>query len=408
VVCPSATVTADPSTVDLQKRQISASRGSVVTDECTQDRDQVGGLTATCSVRGWSQQEDHAAGASSHPMLTLAVPLPAVRFVEPRMRLVVAPRYRYKERHRQSKRLIVDDFGDAVAVQVRCPSCLGWRREDGRSNSRCRRCLADEQWLRRRTNPEGSRVTAAEWRRLWLERDPEARRKERERRARAVAQERERDLEGFLRKKREASRRYRDRLRRDDPDGHLRQLELSRIRHRMFRERNGLPVTPVRERVSGTTAGQSHRYVPSAPLVPLLERVCSNGGLKVLAEKAGVTERLLFSWRVGERRYATWDAVDAVLVALERMWWELFDPADATPCETFSGVRSRDIGGWMKAAEMALALWEPQPAVGERVSINRNMWVIESWDRSRRVFWLRRRIDGERASFTSEWLEDLL
>lgn len=51
-----------------------------------------------------------------------------------------------------------------------------------------------------------------------------------------------------------------------------------------------------------------------------------------------------------------WDAADLVLVAIDRFWWEVFDPQDAVP-GLFSGVRSRDVTGWVKAALDAVELW---------------------------------------------------
>lgn len=156
-------------------------------------------------------------------------------------------------------------------------------------------------------------------------------------------------------------------------------------------------------------AGRARRRVPAAPLVPLIEGSRdAEGSLEPFADAAGVSDRLLLAWRKGERRDASWDSADKVLIALDRFWWDVYEPADARPCETFSGVRGCDVVAWVRAAEMAAALWDAQPAVGERVKVNGNTWVIESWDRDRAAFWARRVMDGERATFTAAKLTEAM
>jgi hypothetical protein len=395
---------ADPLTEAPQTSPTSLLRGSTVTEPSMPLPRRTGGLTPTSSVCGEQQHEDRAEDASSRPTLRLVNPPHDVLSVGPRKRLVEEPRHRNPERHRQVARFVVDDYGDAVAIQARCASCFVWH---GGALGRCRRCKADQQKMRRRADPEAYRAAKRERRRELLARDPDARRREQARAKRAAERAREKDLEAEKARRREASQRYRERLRRERPDEYQRVLELARINNRVARERNGEAVGAPRPRREGATnTDRCCKYVLAAPMVPLLERAIREFSAAVIADEAGVTDRLLYAWRVGERRYATWDSADALLVAMDRLWWEAFDPADAQPCETFSGVRSRDVTSWLQAAEMAMALWEPQPAVGERVRINGALWRIEAWDEETGVFWLWSR--GVREAFASERLEEVL
>lgn len=104
-------------------------------------------------------------------------------------------------------------------------------------------------------------------------------------------------------------------------------------------------------------------YVPAPPLVRAIALAAPRlGGERQIAYGAGTTARMLYSWRSGERREATWEMADRVMLSLGVMWWDVFDPADATPrsggsSHTFSGVRSRDVVGWIAAAFAAVEAW---------------------------------------------------
>src|ERR687890_43424 len=74
-----------------------------------------------------------------------------------------------------------------------------------------------------------------------------------------------------------------------------------------------------------------------------------------LADAAKVDGRLFRSWRRRERRVTHVGTADRVLVALDRLWWEVFDPDLAPGC--FSSVRSRDVVAWSEAMLRACELW---------------------------------------------------
>ena len=74
-----------------------------------------------------------------------------------------------------------------------------------------------------------------------------------------------------------------------------------------------------------------------------------------LADAAKVDGRLFRAWRRRERRVTHVGTADRVLVALDRQWWEVFDPDLAPGC--FSSVRSRDVVAWSEAMLRACELW---------------------------------------------------
>jgi hypothetical protein len=312
--------------------------------------------------------------------------------------LVAEPGKTWKgaEAQRRASRLIVDDYGDVVALEHRCSSCRRWRQQEERGW--CRGCRALRDWKRRRDDPGGVRAKRSAQRRERIALNPDYARREYERHRAERKRRRARDPEREQALDRARQARYRERLR-SSPETRRRQLEELRIDNRVRRERLGLPTGTAGRRSNGTGKEMPRQYVPVAPMM---------GHVGDAVSLAGVSERLLRAWRTGERHLATWDAADSLLLAINRCWWEVFDPADAEPCETFSGKRGRDVVAWLKAADMAMVLWETQPAVGECVKLNRNTWVIESWDEALGEFWLRRKIDGMCASFATERLEELL
>lgn len=368
-----------------------------------------GGRTSTRLIVGSPLRVERAEDAFSRPTLKPISPLRPVRSAELSLtgqKLVVEPGQRGRrsaERHRHASRAVVDDFGDVVAIQRRCASCMRW------GVGRLGWCSMCAVWLkrrRRREDPETHNALGRERRRAQFERDPEAHKREKQRVAAAARARYERDPEAERARWRRNQQQRREQIRMD-PVRYQRMLEDARIDRRLRREALGLAVGNGVRRVAGTPTRYG-RAVPAAPLARLVEAECERIESETFAADAGVSERLLYAWRVGERRNATWDAADGVLGALDRFWWEVYDPTDAKPCDMFSGVRGRDVVAWIKAAEMAAGLWEPQPAIGERMSINRNTWRVESWDETAGVFWLRRITDGERASFLPERLEELL
>lgn len=147
------------------------------------------------------------------------------------------------------------------------------------------------------------------------------------------------------------------------------------------------------------------KYVPCGPLLPHMEMFVRAEGLQAFSAYTGISARLLYAWRSGERNRVTWDAADAVFVAFDVFWWEVFDPADARPCVTFSGVRGRDVVAWVRAAEMAADLWDGGAGVGDRVKLAQQTWTVESWDERIGCFWLRKLRGGRRQAFSPDRLD---
>lgn len=241
---------------------------------------------------------------------------------------------------------MVDDFGDAVALQWRCPSCLVWH---DKGKGWCGLCKGWIDKRRRDLDPVGSRERKAARRRALIARDPLAYEQEKARveRARQVRRARDPERERALSRARNA--RYRERLR-ADPARHEALKEAMRIDSVIRRQSLGLATGNGVRRLDGTP--RARRCVSAAPLAWAVE----GWDFAALAERAGVSERLLRAWRNRERRSTWWDTADRVLLALDRFWWEVFDPACA-PAGLFSGERSRDLVGWLEAALTAQELW---------------------------------------------------
>lgn len=276
---------------------------------------------------------------------------PAAPPAEPELVEALAGRGWKAERHLQATRLVIDDFGNAVAVERRCPGCRRWIAL--RAKGYCSPCgwFKNRKWAR--DNSERRNRTAAALRRKLIAGDPEfvERERSRHRVARAARRERDPERERALGQARNA--RYLKKLR-QDPERAQRRLENLRIDNGLRRMARGLPVGNGYRRVDGTP--DARRYVAATPLAAVVAEECERTDVGLLAELLGVSTRLLYAWRTGERRAAWWDTADKVLVGLGLNWWEVYDPTYAKP-GAFSGVRSRDVAGWLEAAMGAAEAW---------------------------------------------------
>lgn len=265
-----------------------------------------------------------------------------------------------REHHRRSTRLVIDDYGDAVGVQYRCVYCWRWSMRERRGQ--CAECKRTHEWLKRRRNPEAMRARARAYRTAKIAGDPEWARREYERSEASRKRRRELDPDRERELARVRGRRYVERLR-QDPAGYERRKQMTRIDNVVRRIDGGKRTGTAKRRVNGLGSDSVRRYVPTAPLVAAIRSAAPRfGGEKGVARAAGpgVSERLLYSWRVGQRARATWDTADAVLLALDLGWWEVFDPEDG-PRGVFSTVRSRDVVAWIGAAQAAADLWDAEP-----------------------------------------------
>lgn len=217
----------------------------------------------------------------------------------------------------------------------------------------CRACelqVNTDRKTRDRQDPaklERLRESQARWMREWRRRNPD--------------------------RAREVSRRYRERVI-ADPDRHALLLEKQRMQHRLRREqRDGVNVTAIvrqpgsdRYTVMATddlraeaerrgiavrvaTTGrfidrreiearlrnddERHERLPSAPLVAMIDRIATAETIgydadvvvDVIRDRAGIHSRVLSGWRTGERPDVPFEQADAVLIALDVLWWEVFD-----------------------------------------------------------------------------------
>lgn len=330
----------------------SRSRSSTPTDERTSSPLRDVSRTGTSSEAGASQgtvlNGGRVGDASLRPTPSLAPPSNGARSAVRRKRLMPALNHRGRQTERQNHatRLVVDDFGDAVACEYRCQSCSLWST----SPKLCRDCGSWAQTIRLRANPEHVRAERRRRRKEAIERDPTAIEweNERHRLARAARMERDPERERELHRKR--CERYRKRIA-EDPQRYRAYLEGQRMSNTIRRQARGLATGNGHRRVDGT--GGDHRHIAVAPL---LYAVALFGDETTLAERSGVSDRMLRAWRTSERAVTRWNSADAVLVGLDRFWWEVFDPEDK-PTGLFSSVRSRDVLGWVGAAERAVELW---------------------------------------------------
>jgi hypothetical protein len=156
--------------------------------------------------------------------------------------------------------------------------------------------------------------------------------------------ERERELS------RQRNIRYRQRLK-ENSERYKVYLEDARIRGMLLRERKGIPTNGGRRVV----VVQARRSIPLAPLAYAVAQAVALEDEAMFAERAGVSARLLRAWRNHERDVAHEETADKVLIALDKFWWEVFEPVDAPG--VFSPVRARDVTAWLEAALTAVEVW---------------------------------------------------
>jgi hypothetical protein len=234
---------------------------------------------------------------------------------------------------------VVDDYGDAVAYERRCFSCMRWGAPYERGA--CRECSVFLERQRRASASAAARKALNERRRLErlerIARDPTERDRERQRERVSRAARLEADAERERALARARAKRYVERLR-EDPERNEQRLESMRIDSGLRRMRLGLPTgSGANRRLNGTEPRFVRRSVASAPLADAVARVAATldedpaTGERMIAERAGLSPRLLLQWRRQTRPRTLWDSADRVLVALGLMWWEVFDPEVCDP-----------------------------------------------------------------------------
>lgn len=106
-------------------------------------------------------------------------------------------------------------------------------------------------------------------------------------------------------------------------------------------------------------------FVPAAPLAAAVTRfiALSDQDTEDVCKRAGIDDRVLRSWRNSEYGNARFDVADRVLVGLDFLWWEVYDP------QRFPGIfsdRQRDdVLAWLDAVDTAALMWEGEPCFGD-------------------------------------------
>lgn len=127
---------------------------------------------------------------------------------------------------------------------------------------------------------------------------------------------------------RQARKRYFKNLHRD-PARHARYLENRRIEYRLRLEQEGRSTMRVL-----STATMGHEGMPELPAGPLADLLAdlakTRESVEQLAEEVGVSSRTFRRWREDEHPNVRFDVADAILIAIDRFWWEIW-PEDEYP-----------------------------------------------------------------------------
>lgn len=135
------------------------------------------------------------------------------------------------------------------------------------------------------------------------------------------------------RKENEACKRWREKAK-STPQGHAKLLETERMGRRLRAEREGKPVRRTPKAVMAETVG---RFLPSAPLVALVDQIHERrlvvAGLLDDADGASVNEvcrdldvspRTVLRWRSGEAERVRIDVAERLLLAAGVEWHEVY------------------------------------------------------------------------------------
>lgn len=207
--------------------------------------------------------------------------------------------------HRRATRLVVDDYGNAVAYQRRCPDCMEWLP------------LSFDYF-----NPrgDGRETLAMQWRC----------------KACTIVDRRAR---------------YRD------PVVRMRYCERARINYRVRQElvtgKHMDTMRAVRASVGGPGSDPPGGYLPCAPLVPRIAAILAEeshitSGVEhnnQAVERLGLDTRTWYEWKHGRRKLASLAVLDRVLVALGLNPWDVWPPSDE-PLEAAQHAKAARMWGF--------------------------------------------------------------
>lgn len=86
-------------------------------------------------------------------------------------------------------------------------------------------------------------------------------------------------------------------------------------------------------------------------------------GRGIVAERAGFSTRSFYSWESGERTHTKFDTADRLLLAIDRNWWEVYDP-QRNPPGMFGHTRTADVLAWLDVVDRASRLWTGEVLLG--------------------------------------------
>lgn len=135
------------------------------------------------------------------------------------------------------------------------------------------------------------------------------------------------------------------------------------------RKRAGAPARrsvaprPVKRRRLAAVDAEVVGFVASAPLAAMLRVEAgrrdseSEHSLEDVCTQARIDPRQLRTWETGEYRKARFDVADRVLVGMERLWWDVYDPQAYGPGLLHWRQRD-DVLAWLDVVDHAAAMWE--------------------------------------------------
>jgi transposase-like protein len=77
----------------------------------------------------------------------------------------------------------------------------------------------------------------------------------------------------------------------------------------------------------------------------------------------GISPKTLYNWEHGIHHWVAFNTADRVLLGLGLLWWEVYDPADATQ-GVFRPRQRDDVLAWLDVADRLSRLWDGEVLLG--------------------------------------------
>jgi hypothetical protein len=280
--------------------------------------------------------------------------------------------------HKAATKIVVDDYGNAVGYTRRCPSCLTtlplqneFYGTDPSNNISlpfqrvCRSCQAASRTRARATRPEKHRARARELYHWRMQNDP------RFKAARKLQEQQRLAKDPGAVDRRRAQRRAWAAKRALDGKRRVADREGDRIDNVLRRIRQGKPqggrrLNPMANEVAGYVAAPPLAAAIEAEVVRRRPHWVATGDnedsvRKDLVAEIGITSRTLYAWKNGERHLARFDVADRVVVTLDLLWFDVYDP------DRFPGLYPA--AKWAEVVEQARVAWEGEDTSGSATTL---------------------------------------